>query len=489
MAWRYLKINLWAFIISYLAIIIFLSFLSYKFFIRNFNDLQLKQNLNNVHTLLFSIQHTFDKIEKSAQDYANWDETYDFANKINQAQYLESNFRSSTNTLEYLNIDYILYTTTKDILLFDDIIANKSQTDKIVLREQILSLFNTTQAISTFFAFNNRFFYLIKTPISNSDATAKSNGYLYMAKEFHAPHIKNINTVFQSIQIETQTNKQAHHTNQKYQYFNYAIEKSVLNAHHVSSVLNLFNNHNDYIMTLRIFNNATIVKNGEEAIFTYNILISFIILGILLVIYINHRKITAYNNLLEARVKRRTMQVTNSLRKLQRQNVDLYNLANKDYLTGINNRRNYFQESEQALKNAIAQNRPFSILIMDIDHFKAINDKYGHAIGDKVLVKFCELVNSILDKNAIFGRIGGEEFCISFKNTTMDEAYKVAQNIRLKCEQTPIHVEDDVLHFTVSLGLNDRSSSDNIDELLHNADELLYNAKTSGRNRIRRNLS
>lgn len=124
------------------------------------------------------------------------------------------------------------------------------------------------------------------------------------------------------------------------------------------------------------------------------------------------------------------------------------------------------------------------VLYIDIDKFKQINDTYGHAIGDKILIAFCAIVNEIIDKDTIFRRIGGEEFCLTFKNKTLDETQAIGERIRQKCENAVLHINEHKIKFTVSLGLSDRKEYQHIDEILQHADELLYSAKNSGRNKM-----
>lgn len=133
---------------------------------------------------------------------------------------------------------------------------------------------------------------------------------------------------------------------------------------------------------------------------------------------------------------------------------------------------------------AIKKDKNLCVLLIDIDHFKSINDNYGHAVGDKVLIEFCTIVTSIINDKAIFGRIGGEEFCITFFNKSLDVVNEISEQIRQKCENNIISIENKELKFTVSMGLSCRENHTDIDAILHTSDELLYEAKKTGRNRI-----
>ena len=123
--------------------------------------------------------------------------------------------------------------------------------------------------------------------------------------------------------------------------------------------------------------------------------------------------------------------------------------------------------------------------MIDLDYFKLINDKYGHAIGDKVLIEFCFIVNSIIDDGIIFGRIGGEEFCITFFDKDIEIVENIAEKIRNNCANKQIILENnEILNFTISMGLSCRDNFDDIDKILQKSDELLYEAKETGRNRL-----
>ena len=138
-------------------------------------------------------------------------------------------------------------------------------------------------------------------------------------------------------------------------------------------------------------NERKLVNNGEKTIFIFNIVVAFAIFAICFFVYKNQIILSKYNRLLELKVNRRTNQLTKTLRKLKTKNKELYTLANIDSLTKIRNRRSYFIESETLLKKSISGNKTFCILMIDIDYFKKINDTYGHAAGDKVLIEFCTI--------------------------------------------------------------------------------------------------
>ena len=227
------------------------------------------------------------------------------------------------------------------------------------------------------------------------------------------------------------------------------------------------------------------VNNAKKTIYTFNFIVSIVLFLVFYFIYKNQYLIQTRNDVLNKEVTRRTRQLDKAFRKLKDKNKELYSLAHIDSLTKIRNRRSFFIESEELLNSAIKNDKNLCVLMIDLDHFKSINDKYGHSIGDKVLIEFCLIVNSIIDEKAIFGRIGGEEFCITFFNKDIESVENIAEKIRNNCANKQIILENnEILNFTISMGLSCRDNFDNIDKILQKSDELLYEAKKTGRNRL-----
>ena len=159
--------------------------------------------------------------------------------------------------------------------------------------------------------------------------------------------------------------------------------------------------------------------------------------------------------------------------------------ATTDDLTGIANRRYFFEKLNQLIFQEKEYPRPLSILLIDFDHFKQVNDKYGHFSGDICLTEICNLTSLLLREQDIFARLGGEEFVIALPETTLQEANQIAEKIRLKISEHNIPLpEKPHLKCTVSIGIaSNANPSDDIDKILLHADEALYQAKEYGRNR------
>jgi diguanylate cyclase (GGDEF)-like protein len=166
-------------------------------------------------------------------------------------------------------------------------------------------------------------------------------------------------------------------------------------------------------------------------------------------------------------------------------------LAVTDTLTGIYNRRQLFNLAQQELERAYRYNRDFSLAMIDIDHFKTVNDRFGHPVGDEVLKAFTRLCVENLRLADIIGRYGGEEFLILMPETDHTRAMDASERLRVKIEKMKVQFENGYVTVTASIGivsLNSIWSKGNrkpsLDQLIRHADEALYQAKANGRNRV-----
>jgi diguanylate cyclase (GGDEF)-like protein len=156
-------------------------------------------------------------------------------------------------------------------------------------------------------------------------------------------------------------------------------------------------------------------------------------------------------------------------------------LANADSLTGLFNRRKGWETLEFEITRAKRYDRPLSVIMLDIDHFKAINDKYGHVAGDGVLNEISKILQKNLRSTDILARWGGEEFIIISTETNLRNASQVAERLRLSIERDHLPKVDKV---TASFGVVEVEKEDDIASLMQRVDGRLYQAKASGRNRV-----
>jgi diguanylate cyclase (GGDEF)-like protein len=161
-------------------------------------------------------------------------------------------------------------------------------------------------------------------------------------------------------------------------------------------------------------------------------------------------------------------------------------LASVDALTNVANRRFWIQLAEQEIARTRRYNRPLSIIMLDLDHFKSINDSFGHHVGDIVLQRLCEVCSKFLREVDVIGRIGGEEFAILMPETEGGHALDATERLRQAIEEMEMHIEKGkTLRFTASFGVTALVETDtDIDKILIRADRALYQAKHAGRNRV-----
>ena len=160
-------------------------------------------------------------------------------------------------------------------------------------------------------------------------------------------------------------------------------------------------------------------------------------------------------------------------------------MATIDELTGIYNRRQLIQLGEHALAQVKRSERPLSIILFDIDHFKDVNDNFGHTTGDTILKKIVGCCQKNVRKMDIFGRYGGDEFIVILPETTVEQAEFVAKRLNTNVFINSELLEECPIQLSISVGLsflNDEQES--LTQLINQADEAMYNAKKSGRNRI-----
>jgi len=170
---------------------------------------------------------------------------------------------------------------------------------------------------------------------------------------------------------------------------------------------------------------------------------------------------------------------------VERQMVDLRRLARRDGLTGLLNRTALMGDGEQHLAQSLHQQRPFAAMLLDLDHFKRINDTRGHPVGDEVLHHAARtLQRSLRGRDRLLGRYGGEEFVLLLPDTGMEQAMALAERLRATLEASPLHREGGTIGITASIGVAVADAAPGLESLLARADAALYRAKAAGRNHV-----
>lgn len=197
------------------------------------------------------------------------------------------------------------------------------------------------------------------------------------------------------------------------------------------------------------------------------------------------RSLEELNQMLERRVEERTESLRKVNEELQAANRVLAQQEATDALTGLANRRHFFERANAEIARAKRYGHSLSLQMLDLDHFKLINDRFGHPAGDEVLKHLAkELLNS-LRLNDLAARIGGEEFLIMLPETTYEESLLLAERIREIVAEICIPILGSSLEITVSIGVSVLEESDlSIDQVLKRADTACYQAKELGRNQV-----
>jgi len=176
--------------------------------------------------------------------------------------------------------------------------------------------------------------------------------------------------------------------------------------------------------------------------------------------------------------------VNNSIEALE--NIQMImNYANRDYLTGLYNRRHFFKEINEYVEDVKESSEAFAIAMIDIDHFKNVNDTYGHDIGDKVIITLADILRSSTSPKDVVARFGGEEFCIVLKNINRYSAQDILARIHSEVENYSFQVDKEkFITFTISIGAVLFNDDETLEDAINEADMMLYKAKNQGRNRL-----
>ena len=176
--------------------------------------------------------------------------------------------------------------------------------------------------------------------------------------------------------------------------------------------------------------------------------------------------------------------VNNSVEALE--NIQtIMNYANRDYLTGLYNRRYFYSAMNEYIEETLHNGEKFAVAMMDIDHFKNINDTYGHDIGDRVIITLADVLRSSTSPRDVVSRFGGEEFCVVLKNINRYSAEDILARIHAEVANYSLQINQErTITFTISIGAVLYHDGETLDDAINEADMLLYKAKNEGRNKL-----
>ena len=169
----------------------------------------------------------------------------------------------------------------------------------------------------------------------------------------------------------------------------------------------------------------------------------------------------------------------------EKSDLELIKAATLDHMTNIYNRGTFIRHAREAISLHVRKRTPISLLLMDLDNFKKVNDTYGHHTGDIVLTRFAEDIKKQLRSYDLFGRFGGEEFVLLLPETDENAAAEVAERLRKHIEENPVPLSNGIF-YTISIGAVSMipDSNTSVEDLFNQCDQALYLAKGKGRNRV-----
>lgn len=176
--------------------------------------------------------------------------------------------------------------------------------------------------------------------------------------------------------------------------------------------------------------------------------------------------------------------VIDLLLKIEALEEEMRHQVTYDQLTGLYTRRALMQSAKTYVDLAERRHEVFSILVIDLDKFKSINDKYGHAAGDEVLRTFSRITEQVLRQSDIIGRTGGEEFAVVLPNTNQSEAFELGERLHAKIRDSLVSYENKSIYYTISIGVasSPKAARADLELIFRQADKALYMAKDAGRN-------
>lgn len=188
--------------------------------------------------------------------------------------------------------------------------------------------------------------------------------------------------------------------------------------------------------------------------------------------------------LLESMVFYLLLSISMMLLVIEQLSLKLVAQAEIDPLTRVFNRNAFMTLLNKARSRCERQNLPLSVMMIDLDHFKFINDTWGHQAGDQVLKRFAAMASAALRNEDVIGRMGGEEFCVILTGSHLSEAQEIGERLRHACESETVVAEEIRIRFTISIGIAQVTVSESLETAIRRADQAMYRAKRIGRNRV-----
>jgi len=425
-------------------------------------------------SLIRSLEMQLERVQSVVADYAKWDDTYDFIRGRNP-DFLNSNFRENSDTLENLQIDAFLFLDNYNIP--KTVLPANSQL------EPTLTLLHN-QKKGGFFVYGDSLYTFYNEPITNTDSTVPSYGILQGVSKVDLKLLSINNREISSIvwttnpDLATQNVVKIGNTgvvlcsqktaNEIHNYF--LFEKSSVGK----------------VAGIKTTHPRTLYLHGQQTVYLFLVVVVAMLVLVFGLILLRQKESEGEKSRLEKTVAKRTLALKTTMQELKEAISKLESIAYVDELTNVRTRRSFFEISIPWLRDAKANKKLFCIAMMDLDDFKIINDTYGHGAGDTVLKDFCRSCEEFLDERMLLARFGGEEFVIGFYGFAIKSAESVCEKIQNHIGEKLVTVSSNAkVSYTFSFGIACSDEADDIDGILRLADKRLYEAKERGKNLFR----
>lgn len=478
-------------VITLILFFILFALVSFIIITTKYTKIEKDINNTNISNLIDKIQTRIEYNHKFALEYSTCDETYAFIENGNQ-NYIHKRFRNGSYTLEDIGMTYFILTDKKNNIKYSKFTRDSKNRKSDEFTAFIIKKLENTEKINKIIIYNNQAYYLSKVPVYKSDYENSSNGFLYIGSKINEKTIKKLSKGFLNIKfisnpkLKIQKNKSSEEETVS---FKKTIESTITNNINMSEV-SFYDINSNLLFTLKVEREITVLNDLKDSVLI--IFLCLVLIAILALSFISSKyrdNLKEQHESIEDIIEDRTYDMKLTMNELKRVNTNLYEIAHTDFLTKTMNRRNFFIHAQNNFALAQTNNQLLCVVMIDIDNFKKFNDRYGHNVGDKVLVLFAQKIKNSISEKTIFGRLGGEEFALVISNTKLEDAILKAEKLKKKIEEIELVIDGKTLKITASFGVSDNQNCSNIDEMLQKADTLLYTAKESGRNLVRSRLN
>jgi diguanylate cyclase (GGDEF)-like protein len=475
-------------VIIFIVFFIIFSIISFIKITKEYTKLEKNIQDTNISNLVEKIQTKIEYNHNIALEYSTSDEVYNFIENTNK-KYIHSNFRKGSYTLQDVALSYFILTDKNSNIKYSKF-TNTRKTDDFIAF--VIKELKNTKKTNKIILYKNEAFYLSKTPIYKTNYENNSNGFLYLGSKIDNKETEYLKRGFQSFKFISNpklNTKENSFKNIEAMSLKVKVQSEIENNINMSEI-SFYNQNSNLLFTVKVKRETTLVSDIKNI--TLIIFLCLLLIAIFTLLYTSNKyqhQLIKQHNSIEKCIENKTSDMKISMEELKKVNENLYEIAHTDFLTKTMNRRNFFIHAQNHFSIAKANDHLLCVVMIDIDNFKKFNDKYGHNVGDKVLVLFAQKIKNNISKKTIFGRLGGEEFALVISNSKLENAIEKAESLKKKIEEIELIIDGNVLKITASFGVSDNQNCSNIDEMLQKADTLLYTAKESGRNLVRSRLN